>query len=244
MWHRRAPAAAAGRQSPPARARSRLAPTHAPTLQHLIWLADAPLPKPLPPQLRQLLTRLAPAPRCEAAADAPEAAHEQALARLLGLSGPAATPAPWAALHAHALGLSGAGTSAWAWLSLCHWQVGMDHVFMHDPGALALGAAEAQALGAALEPLLAGDGLRLHPLPASGPADPPAGVSPLWRSVLDAVRPRGALWLVEGERCAAVRSPRSRGRRARTCGPGCRASAATRWRVSTASCKWRSTPSR
>lgn len=156
-------------------------------------------PPHLPPHLRQLLTRLAPAPRCEAAADAPEAAHEQALARLLGLSGSAATPAPWAALHAHALGLSDAGTSAWAWLSLCHWQVGMDHVFMHDPGALALGAAEAQALGAAIEPLLAGDGLRLHPLPASGPADPPAGVSPLWRSVLDAVRPRGALWLVEGE---------------------------------------------
>lgn len=156
-------------------------------------------PPPPPSLLRRLLSRLAPSARCEARADAPEAAHEQALARLLGLCGSPASPAPWAALHAHALGLSGALTSAWAWLSLCHWQVGMDHVFMHDPGTLALDAAQAQALGAAIEPLLAGDGLRMHPLPATWPADSPAGVSPLWRSVLDAVRPRGALWLVEGE---------------------------------------------
>lgn len=156
--------------------------------------AAAPLP-----HLRRLLSRLAPMPRCEASADAPEAAHEQALAQLLGLSASPAAPTPWATLHAHALGLSGAGTSAWAWLSLCHWQAGMDHVFMHDPGTLALDAAEVRALGAAIEPLLAGNGLRLHPLSDVWPNDSPAAVSPLWRSAIDAVRPRGALWLVEGE---------------------------------------------
>lgn len=167
------------------------------TALHLLVLnAHAPSARPRP-ALEALLRRLAPGPRQLVPEDAPETAPERALALALGLATDPAQAAPWAALQAHAWGLPAAGRSAWGWLSLCHWQVGMDHVFMHEPEALALEAAEAQALRAAIEPLLAEDGLTLHEPPT---ARPEARVVPAaWRAALDAVRPRGVCWLVEGE---------------------------------------------
>ena len=53
-------------------------------------------------------------------------------------------------------------TSAQAWLSPCHWQVGMNQVVLMDPAALALRDEESQALMAAVQPLLQEDGLQLR----------------------------------------------------------------------------------
>lgn len=109
------------------------------------------------PHLDQLLARLA--PQGTDAGDEYDFAppHERALARSLGLP-PQATP--WAAWE-QARTQPGAGATAWAWVTPCHWQVGTDHVRLMDPEALALTEAESRALLAVLSPWFAEDGIEL-----------------------------------------------------------------------------------
>jgi hypothetical protein len=85
--------------------------------------------------------------------------HEQALARALGWTTDQAS-LPWAALHATRQGL--ASGQAWAWMTPCHWQVGMDQVVMSNPQGLSLTDAQSIELMQALAPLLRDDGLHLH----------------------------------------------------------------------------------
>lgn len=84
---------------------------------------------------------------------------DRLLASALGLDGDPAR-APWAALARGTHGLSDDGM-AWAWLTPCHWQVGMDQVVLHDPAGLGLVPAEAEALRQAMVPWFAEDGITL-----------------------------------------------------------------------------------
>ena len=94
----------------------------------------------------------------------PHMPHERLLARALGW--PEDGPWPWAAWLTAQAGPSEAlrppAASAQAWLTPCHWQVGMDQVVLLDPASLMLTDEESQALMAALQPLLHEDGLLLR----------------------------------------------------------------------------------
>ena len=66
--------------------------------------------------------------------------------------------------QARLLGLpEAAADEGWAWITLCHWQVNADHVLLHDPAGLQLGAEDAQGLLQAMRPYFEEDGLRLYP---------------------------------------------------------------------------------
>ncbi len=112
------------------------------------------------PRLERLLQRLRPLPPEPVAEHAPETPHERALARALGLDTDAGRT-PWAA---HALHRAGGepGPHAWAWITPCHWQAGMDQVLMQDPAALALDAAHERGLFEAMQAWFADDGLELR----------------------------------------------------------------------------------
>ena len=91
-------------------------------------------------------------------AQPPHMPHERLLAQALGWADDG--PWPWAAWHSVLQGHS--HPTPQAWLTPCHWQVGMDQVVLIDPTALQLTDAESQALMAAVQPLLQEDGLQLH----------------------------------------------------------------------------------
>lgn len=93
--------------------------------------------------------------------------HEVALARVQGLPHLPADDGriPWAALHAHQLGLHKLGLdehTAWAFVTPCHWQPGADHLRMHDPATLQLSDAESATLREAMAPWFASEGITLH----------------------------------------------------------------------------------
>jgi hypothetical protein len=112
------------------------------------------------PRLERLLQRLQPLPPEPVDELAPEAPHERALARALGLdSGAGRTP--WAALALQRAG-GAPGPHAWAWITPCHWRVGMDQVLMQDPAALELHDEHARELFAALQAWFADDGIELN----------------------------------------------------------------------------------
>ncbi len=112
------------------------------------------------PQLTRLLHRLQPGPIETLDEDSPEPPHERALARALGLdAGPGCTP--WAACELHQRG-DDPGLQAWAWVTPCHWQVGMDHVVMQAPNELQLHDGHARTLLAAIEPFFREDGMTLR----------------------------------------------------------------------------------
>lgn len=118
------------------------------------------------PHLNRLLARLSPAPQPLAAIDEMEASlslpHERAWAQAQGLPDHNGH-IPWAAGYAYQQGLVGAGPdTAWAFVTPCHWQVGTDHITLHDPTHLQLTPPEAQALLEIVSPWLAEDGLQLH----------------------------------------------------------------------------------
>ncbi len=117
---------------------------------------------PLPPlpQLEALLRRLQAAGRIDCGDDAPDTPFERALAQAHGLSG-APGQRPWAAFEQGVVG------TPCAWMRPCHWQLGMDHVTLLDPALLALTEVESRALLAAVQPLLAEDGIALHYVRAS-----------------------------------------------------------------------------
>ncbi len=112
------------------------------------------------PHLQALLDRLQAAPAESVDEIAPEPPHERALARILGLdAGPGRTP--WAA-HQLRQGGGAPGLDAWAWISPCHWKVGMDQMLMQDPAALNLAEDHSRTLLAAMAPFFAEDGLELR----------------------------------------------------------------------------------
>jgi hypothetical protein len=66
---------------------------------------------------------------------------------------------PWAAWHQAHQGRH--NTEAQAWMTPCHWQVGMDQVVMADPAHLHLSDEESQQLLQAMQPFLQEDGLQV-----------------------------------------------------------------------------------
>ena len=85
----------------------------------------------------------------------PALPHERAHARALGWDAQGALP--WAAWQSGA-----AEPTAQAWITPCHWQVGMDQVFMMDPATLQLSDEESQALLQTMQPYLQEDGLQVR----------------------------------------------------------------------------------
>ena len=123
------------------------------------------------PNLQALLQRLSLVDHFDdPAALSPHMPHERVLARALGWAEDG--PWPWVAWQmSEALAPIAKPSStdapplpslAQAWLTPCHWQVGMDHVVLLDPASLMLTDEESQALMAALQPLLHEDGLLLR----------------------------------------------------------------------------------
>ena len=84
--------------------------------------------------------------------------HERLLAEALGWAQDSAA-LPWAARHSAQQGQPRAKPQAW--MTPCHWQVGMDQVVMLDPASLFLSDDESQQLLQAMQPFLQEDGLQV-----------------------------------------------------------------------------------
>jgi hypothetical protein len=118
---------------------------------------EPPLQRPpLSPNLRALLAAMAPAGRIECGEDDPATPFELALAQANGLPG---NPGhlPWAAFKTGTVGLP------CAFIKLCHWQVGADHVRLSPPEDLTLDDATSRVLLAAMAPYFLEDGITLQP---------------------------------------------------------------------------------
>jgi hypothetical protein len=111
------------------------------------------------PRLQSLLAQLDAGPRLVLGEDSPAMPWEMRMARLSGLPGEPGH-VPWAAHESGTLG------TPCAWLTLCHWDVGTDHVLLASPGALAVDEATAAALHASMAPYFLEDGITLEPHPA------------------------------------------------------------------------------
>ena len=132
---------------------------------HLI-IAGAVLPQdageaapPLPPlttNLRALLAAMAPDGRIECGEDDPSTPFELALAQANSLPG-GPGQIPWAAFETGSIGLP------CAFIKLCHWQVGADHVRLSPPEDLALDEESSGTLLAAMAPYFLEDGITLAP---------------------------------------------------------------------------------
>lgn len=84
--------------------------------------------------------------------------HERLQAQALGW--PVQAPAlPWAAWHFAQQGVH--SPEPQAWMTPCHWQIGMDQVVMANPDHLHLSDAESQQLLQAMQPFLQEDGLQV-----------------------------------------------------------------------------------
>ena len=106
------------------------------------------------PHLRQLLAQMTCTHRDEEERDtqpSPHMPHERVWAKELGW--PVDAPLPWAA-WAHP-----DNPAPQAWITPCHWQIGMDQVVMLDPARLHLSDLESQQLLQAMQPFLQEDGL-------------------------------------------------------------------------------------
>ena len=114
------------------------------------------LPVPLPPNLRALLALLAPGATISCEEDSPSTPFELALAQAQGLPGEAGH-IPWAAFETGTVG------TPCAFVRLCHWQVGADHVMLSPPEDLALDQETAATLLAAMAPYFEEDGIALQP---------------------------------------------------------------------------------
>ncbi len=80
--------------------------------------------------------------------------HERVHAQALGWNA-ALNALPWAAWQT-----AQTGTIPQAWMTPCHWQIGMDQVVMLDPASLFLSDDESQQLLQAMQPFLQEDGLQ------------------------------------------------------------------------------------
>ena len=81
--------------------------------------------------------------------------HERLQAQALGW-GQESSTLPWAAWQTRQT-----STTPQAWMTPCHWQVGMDQVVMADPAHLNLSDEESQQLLQAMQPFLQEDGLQV-----------------------------------------------------------------------------------
>lgn len=124
-------------------------------LPQSIGEAAPPLP-PLTTNLRALLAAMAPASRIECGEDDPSTPFELALAQANSLPG-GPGQIPWAAFETGSTGLP------CAFITLCHWQVGADHVRLSPPEDLALDEETSRALLAAMAPYFLEDGIMLAP---------------------------------------------------------------------------------
>lgn len=118
--------------------------------------SQAPLPRLELPCLQRLLGRMHRVQtRTEPEWERPHPLlpHEHALALALGW--PETGPWPMAA---HETG----STGSQAWITPCHWQVGMDQVVMQAPETLQLQDDESQQLLEAMHPYMAEDGLQVQ----------------------------------------------------------------------------------
>jgi hypothetical protein len=104
--------------------------------------------------LDDVLARMRRMDTLEIGDDSPAMPFEIALARAHGLPGEPGR-VPWAAFESGIVG------TPCARLQPCHWQPGLDHVTLADPAELALTTDESRALLAAVQPLLAEDGVTL-----------------------------------------------------------------------------------
>ncbi|RYZ11332.1 MAG: hypothetical protein EOO24_06690 [Comamonadaceae bacterium] len=121
------------------------------------------------PNLESLLARLVEVALDEAPADSYSPPHERALADALGLAAPDGR-IPWAAWQAATAGLGKPG-DAWAWLTLCHWEVAIDEVVLdviEEGAGIPITEGESQALMQAARPLFEEDGIALHAGPSPG----------------------------------------------------------------------------
>lgn len=84
--------------------------------------------------------------------------HERLHAHALGWNGQA-DALPWAAWHSARSGQP--SSTPQAWITPCHWQVGMDQVVMLDPASLYLTDDESRQLLQAMQPYLLEDGLQV-----------------------------------------------------------------------------------
>ena len=114
------------------------------------------------PHLQKLLGQLTPQASDSGDEFSLSPPHERALAAAWGISAPDGQ-IPWAALQAHQCGLASATSSAWAVITLCHWQVNSGRVTMSHLPLPALSQAQSEALLAAMRPYFEEDGIRLFP---------------------------------------------------------------------------------
>ena len=110
---------------------------------------------PLTSNLRALLAAMAPAERIECAEDSPATPFELALAHANGLPGKPGYIA-WAAFEAGVIGVP------CAFIHLCHWQMGSDHVLLSPPENLAVDDEVSHALLCAMAPYFLEDGMTLQ----------------------------------------------------------------------------------
>ena len=113
------------------------------------------------PNLRQLLSTLTLVDSDIGTEESFSPPHERALARAQGLS-VIDGYIPWAAQKTMSLGLEGAQTQPWSFVTLCHSVVGMGSMTMEDPAQLNVSDAESRQLFADMTPYFAEDGLTLH----------------------------------------------------------------------------------
>jgi len=116
------------------------------------------------PHLQQLLKKLG-SPAMDAGDESSlSPPHERALARAVGLPVTDGQIA-WAALQARQQLASATGDTAgtaWAFVTLCHWQVNTHHVAMSQLPLPELTAADSADLMTAMRPYFAEDGITLH----------------------------------------------------------------------------------
>ena len=159
------------------------------------------------PHLERLLARLSLQTQDMGDEDAPDLPHERALARAVGLPADGNGALAWAAWQVRQSGMAaGAGAStAWAFVTPCHWQVRTDHVTLDDPAALQLDEAASRELLALLAPWFADDGITLHydqPARWLAQGAPLAGLA---TASLERVLHRDlSLWLPDAQRAARL----------------------------------------
>jgi hypothetical protein len=118
------------------------------------------------PNLKKLLARLTPQPLDGGDERSWSPPHERALAKARGLPHQDGQ-IPWAAACAcecaDLAALAAPGT-AWAFVTLCHWQASTFEVSMRQIPMRDLASAESDALLGAMAPFFEQDGITLHPL--------------------------------------------------------------------------------
>ena len=113
------------------------------------------------PHLQKLLSRMTPGALDSGNEFSLSPPHERALATAWGLSA-ADGGIPWAAQQAHTKGLTEGANSAWAFITLCHWQVNTGHMAMSQLPLPALSDAQSAALLEAMRPYFEEDGITLY----------------------------------------------------------------------------------